>query len=202
MLSVYNCKPAFQICLRPAVRVLASHGVSPNQVTFGAMILSGLQGGAIALFPTDRWSLLLLPVVVFLRMALNAIDGLLAKEHGMQSRLGAALNEVGDVASDAALYLPLALIPGLPATSVVSFTVLGIISEVAGLAGASDGALRHYTGPMGKSDRAVLVGALSLVLGMGVPPGQWLDILFAAAVALSLLTVMTRVFKAAKPRII
>jgi CDP-diacylglycerol--glycerol-3-phosphate 3-phosphatidyltransferase len=40
-------------------------------------------------------------------MALNAIDGMLAKEFALKSRLGAMLNELGDVFSDAALYLPL-----------------------------------------------------------------------------------------------
>jgi CDP-diacylglycerol--glycerol-3-phosphate 3-phosphatidyltransferase len=42
-------------------------------------------------------------------MALNAIDGMLAREHGQASRLGAVLNELGDVVADAGLYLPLAL---------------------------------------------------------------------------------------------
>ena len=40
---------------------------------------------------------------------------MLAHEHGMESALGGILNELGDVVSDAALYLPFALIPGLHA---------------------------------------------------------------------------------------
>jgi len=36
-------------------------------------------------------------------MALNAIDGMLAREHHMQSKLGAILNELGDVVSDTVL---------------------------------------------------------------------------------------------------
>ena len=43
-------------------------------------------------------------------MALNAIDGMLAREYGQKSRLGAYLNELGDVVSDAALYAPFALL--------------------------------------------------------------------------------------------
>ena len=50
----------------------------------------------------------LLPAVLFVRMALNAIDGMLAREHGQKSALGAFLNELCDVVSDAALYLPFA----------------------------------------------------------------------------------------------
>lgn len=50
--------------------------------------------------------LLLLPIVLFIRMALNALDGMLARECNQQTRLGAILNETGDVISDIALYLP------------------------------------------------------------------------------------------------
>ena len=67
----------------------------------------------MAVWPTQRWPLILLPIILFLRMGLNAIDGMLAREHGMKSNLGAVLNEVGDVISDSALYLPLALVPGV-----------------------------------------------------------------------------------------
>jgi CDP-diacylglycerol--glycerol-3-phosphate 3-phosphatidyltransferase len=40
------------------------------------------------------------------RMAFNAIDGMIACEFGGKSRLGAYLNELSDVVADAALYLP------------------------------------------------------------------------------------------------
>ena len=50
-------------------------------------------------------------------MAFNAIDGMMAKEHGQASAAGAVLNELSDVIADAALYLPFALIPGLNAAA-------------------------------------------------------------------------------------
>ena len=55
-----------------------------------------------------RWPFLLLPLWLFVRMALNAVDGMLAREFGQKSRLGAYLNEISDVVSDAALYAPFA----------------------------------------------------------------------------------------------
>lgn len=61
--------------------------------------------------PESRWPLLLLPVFLFARMALNAINGMLAREHTMESPLGVILNEIGGRVSDAALYLPLACVP-------------------------------------------------------------------------------------------
>ena len=55
----------------------------------------------------------------------------------MQSRLGALLNELGDVLSDAALYLPLALIPGLPAVAIVLVVVLSVMVEMVGVVSVS-----------------------------------------------------------------
>ena len=52
--------------------------------------------------------LLLLPVWMLVRMALNALDGMMAREMEMATAAGAVLNEVGDVLSDLVLYVPLA----------------------------------------------------------------------------------------------
>ena len=111
----------------------------------------------------ERWPFLLIPLWLFLRMALNAIDGMLAREFGQKSRLGAYLNELGDVVSDAALYLPFALLPPFAALWIGIVIVLAVISEFAGVLGPAVGASRRYDGPMGKSDRAFVFGALGLV---------------------------------------
>ena len=110
MATIYALKPAFQAVLRPAVGRLAAAGVTANQVTIAAMVLSVGWGAVIAATAGAAFALLGLPVVLLLRMALNAIDGMLAREHGQASRLGFFLNETGDVVSDAALYLPLMLV--------------------------------------------------------------------------------------------
>ena len=69
----------------------------------------------------------LLPVILLVRMGLNAVDGMLAREFGQKSRLGAVLNEVGDVLSDAALYLPLALVPQISSWSMLAFVLMAVV---------------------------------------------------------------------------
>jgi CDP-diacylglycerol--glycerol-3-phosphate 3-phosphatidyltransferase len=196
MPSIYELKPRFQALLRPLTARLAAAGVSANQVTLAAMLLSLAAGGAIALFPGARALLLLIPVLLFVRMALNAIDGMLAREHGMKSAPGAILNELGDVVSDAALYLPLALIPGVSPVLTVVAVVLAVASEMSGVVAVQIGASRRYDGPMGKSDRAFVFGLIALLLGMGVTPGPWLTILLAAVCALLVATILRRAGKA------
>ncbi len=82
-------------------------------------------------------------MTLFVRMALNALDGMMAREHGMKSPAGAVLNELGDVVSDAGLYLPFALVPGVNATLVVLVVTLGIIGEMAGALGPLLGTIRR-----------------------------------------------------------
>ena len=119
MATIYDLKPRFQALLRPLSDALARAGLSANEVTLGALLLSAAHGAWLALMPGSAWPLLLLPVTLFLRMAFNAIDGMMAKEHGLASPAGAVLNELSDVIADAALYLPFALIHSLNGMLVV-----------------------------------------------------------------------------------
>jgi CDP-diacylglycerol--glycerol-3-phosphate 3-phosphatidyltransferase len=184
--SIYDIKPAFQNLLRPITRALAGAGITANQVTLAAAVLSCAVGACIAFFPGARWPLLVVPAFLFVRMALNAIDGMLAREHGMKSRLGAVLNEIGDVVSDSALYLPLAAVGAFNGLLIVLAVVLAIISEMTGVVAIQIGATRRYDGPMGKSDRAFVFGALGLYVSLGWPLpawGGWLMPMLAALVA-------------------
>lgn len=196
MATIYDLKPGFQALLRPACGALARAGVTANQVTVAAAVLSAAAGAAILLRPEASWPLLALPPVLFLRMALNAIDGMLAREHGMKSRLGAVLNELGDVIADAALYLPLAAVPGVTAWLVAGLVMAGILAEMAGVVGVQIGASRRYDGPLGKSDRAFVFGFLAFLLGVGIGAGMWIDILLGLALVLSAVTIVNRARRA------
>ncbi|WP_020561805.1 CDP-alcohol phosphatidyltransferase family protein [Methylosarcina fibrata] len=193
MATIYDLKPAFQNRLRPLTRKLADGGFTANQVTLAALALSLATGTLLAAMGRTRPEMyLMLPAVLLIRMALNAIDGMLAREHGMQSPLGAVLNELSDVVSDAALYLPFALLPGVSPTWVVLASVGALLTEMAGVVAVQIGASRRYDGPMGKSDRAFVFGAAGLAIGAGVVPGTWLNGLFGLVLALTLLTVVNR----------
>ena len=192
MASIYDLKPRFQALLRPMTNWIAARGVTANQVTVAAVAMSLAAGGLIAAYPKSRGLLFMLPVVLLVRMALNAIDGMLAREHGMKSRLGEVLNELGDVIADAGMYLPLGLVPGVRGWLVVTVVALGIISEMAGVVAVQIGAERRYDGPLGKSDRAFAFGAIAFVLACGVPPGRWLAMVLAAMALLAGFTILNR----------
>lgn len=193
MISVYQLKPAFQNILRIPTKLLARAGITANQVTIAAMLLSVTVGGLIFLYTQEKWPLILLGPFLIMRMALNAIDGMLAREHNMKSNLGAFLNELGDVISDIALYLPLALVSGFNPLLVILFICLMTLTEIAGLIAIQVGTQRRYDGPMGKSDRALFFGILCFSIGLGLEVGSWLTGILILVNILSVLTVVNRV---------
>jgi CDP-diacylglycerol--glycerol-3-phosphate 3-phosphatidyltransferase len=193
MLSIYQLKPAFQNLLRPGVKRLYDRGVTANQVTLFAAVVSVLLGIILMALPQHTWLFALIPLWMILRMALNAVDGMLAREFGQQSRLGAYLNELCDLIADSALFLPFALLPGVSPLLVVLVVLLALISEYAGVLGPMVGASRRYDGPMGKSDRAFCFGVLGAGVASGLLPAIWLNGLLAVILALLLYTLYNRV---------
>ncbi|MGB5853779.1 MAG: CDP-alcohol phosphatidyltransferase family protein [Oceanisphaera sp.] len=193
MISIYSLKPRFQNLLRPMVRRLAARGVTANQVTLAAAAVSLLIAVVIAWQAPRLWLFALIPVWMLLRMALNAIDGMLAREFGQQSKLGAYLNELCDVVADSALYLPFALIPGVSAPLVLVVVLMAAFVEYAGVLGLMVGASRRYDGPMGKSDRAAAFGVLGAGGAMGLINSAWVTVILALILVLLMYTLYNRV---------
>ena len=192
-MTLYALKPRFQAALRPRAAWLAGVGVTANQITVAAAVGSLLAGAAIAGRADARPMFLIVPVWLFARMALNAMDGMLAREFGQKSVLGGYLNEVGDVVSDAALYSPFALIEPFTWPSIGLLIGLSIMTEFAGVLGPGIGASRRYDGPMGKSDRAVVFGALGLWVGSSAPLPSWIGWSVPILAALLVVTVINRI---------
>jgi CDP-diacylglycerol---glycerol-3-phosphate 3-phosphatidyltransferase len=192
-MTFYALKPRFQDLLRPLVAPLPRIGVTANLVTVVAALGSIVAGAVTAWFADSRTVFLIIPFWLLARMALNAIDGMLAREFHQKSVLGGYLNEIGDVVSDAALYAPFALVAPFGSLGIGLVIVLSIMTEFAGALGPTIGASRRYDGPMGKSDRAVVFGALALWVGCSAPIPAWLGSAVPILAILLVLTVVNRV---------
>ena len=162
-MSIYDLKPKFQNLLRPLVITLEQRGVTANQVTLTACAISVILGLILTALSGYHWLFILIPIWLFVRMALNAIDGMLAREFNQKSRLGGYLNEITDVVSDAALYLPFAFVHPFDSLQIGLIIWLSALTEFCGVLGQVQGKTRRYDGPLGKSDRAFLFGVLGLV---------------------------------------
>lgn len=197
-LSIYQLKPRFQQLLRPLVGALAAARLTPNQLTVGTALLMVAYGALLACWPQQPVLWLALVGVMPLRMALNALDGLLARFTQQQTPLGAVLNEVCDLVADLALYLPFALLPGVHPVLAVVAVALAAVAETTGLAALAAGGVRRFDGPMGKSDRAVAYGAMGLMVGLGAP-AAWLNATLALVALLLVWTTFNRLRAAVLP---
>lgn len=163
-MSIYELKPRFQALLRPMVAGCASLGISANMVTTAALLLSFLWGYFFLAFPDAVWVFVSLPFVLFVRMALNAIDGMIARQFNQSSTFGMWFNEVSDIVSDIVLYVPLVIAMDMSILGTGLLPLLIILAELAGILPViyRSGA-RRYEGPMGKSDRAFAFGLLAII---------------------------------------
>lgn len=198
MISIYNIKPKFQKLLRPTLEKLYRLNISANQITISSIVLSLIIG--IAFWFSDVYNLLFLalPIGLLIRMALNALDGMMAKEYNQQSKKGELLNEVGDIISDLFIYFPLLKFENGIIYIIVAFICLSLINEFSGIMGKIVGGERRYEGPMGKSDRAFVLsiyGIFSYVFPSVLAYSNWL---FSIVLFLLVLSTITRLSKAIK----
>ncbi|WP_201602491.1 alpha/beta fold hydrolase [Psychrobacter piscatorii] len=186
-MSLYQLKSHFQDQLRPISNALVEQNITANQVTVSAVLLSVGTAYMIAKLAVEKQRLwLLLPSSLFVRMALNAIDGMMAREHNQASTLGAILNEVGDIVADTALLA--SLLPHVADQKsdasaislsthqhtnnqqhIFSLIALSISIELLGIASSAVLGSRANQGPLGKSDRAFVLGTLGAVMGIKTP---------------------------------
>lgn len=198
MISVYNLKPKFQQLLMPITRIVHNLGISANKVTVFTMIISVLFGIYPFLFEPKNIYWLLVPLFFFIRMALNAIDGVIAKTYNQITPLGGFLNELGDIVSDSAVILAFINFAPTQYMYLVVFALLAALTEAAGLCAKGISGNRGYKGPMGKSDRAFVLGTLSLLIGLGYMTEKAFIIVISVLCILSIYTVYNRVQQSLK----
>ena len=195
MISFYKIKPKFQKLLKPILVGLYKFGITANQITVSSIVLSFFIGVSLWFHPDYRLGLIVVPIGLLLRMSLNALDGMMARTYNMQSKFGEVLNEIGDVISDLFIFIPMTQIKGLNHELLAFFIGLSIINEFAGFMGKLIGKERRYDGPMGKSDRAFLVGIICCILFFRPINLIIINSIFIGASALIVLSTVIRLKK-------
>lgn len=196
MISVYKLKPKFQQLLNPILLFLNRCNITANQITISSIILSVIIGFLFWNADSSKWFFLSLPIGLLLRMALNALDGMMARRFNQTSKLGEVLNEVGDIISDFIVFFPLLKFQPESLYLIIVFIILSVINEFSGLLGKAIGGERRYDGPMGKSDRALLLGIYGLIMFFGVNITSISMYIFGAVVLLLTISTYIRLKKA------
>ncbi|WP_329023622.1 CDP-alcohol phosphatidyltransferase family protein [Streptomyces sp. NBC_00690] len=165
MNGLYSLKPWYAARLSGVRGALARRDVSPDALTAAGVVSAAGAAAALAWLPAP---LAAVPVALLLaaRLAFANLDGALARDTGRTTRRGALLNELGDRAADLVVlagFLVLAPL-WLVAITALAATLPSWVS----LAGAAAGAPRRNGGPMGKTERCLLV-LVAAATGWAVP---------------------------------
>ena len=138
--------------------------VDPNHISYamlpvGALIAATYWVGAQG----QPWMYLLAIALMFFRMFLGTLDGLVATHYGKGSKKGEIVNRLAPELCDVMYLLALALarqewlLPGLLAIAAAWLITF------AGLVGATTGLPTQSVGPAGQTDRLALLQVLSLL---------------------------------------
>lgn len=189
MLDLPDTKPMLERLFRPVALGLSRCGVRPNGLTLASLAISTLAGTLALVAPTRTWPLLVILAAMLTRLALNHMDGIIARERAMKTPLGGLLNEIATPVEDMALYLPLAARPEMPAALIVGAVMSCVLVEIAGLASLAIGGARRFDGPMTKVLRGAFFGVLAGAIVLDLAPAAWAPV--ALVLALILLGVTT-----------
>jgi len=161
--GLYALKPWYAGRLTPIRRRLVAGHVSPAVITVAGIAFGGGAGAAIAVVRPGVVAGLIVACLLAARLACANLDGGVARESGRTTALGAVLNEAGDRAAElAALAGCLAI---APAGLVLAAALAATLPSWTALAGAAAGMPRIQGGPVGKTERCLL---LALLAGTGL----------------------------------
>lgn len=159
--SLYSLKPRFVAALDVITHRLAVRGTTPNAVTAAGIPVALLGAFAVVLGTVNSWAWLTVPVCALALMALNAIDGSLARSTGQTTTRGAVLNEMIDRLGDLILVGSLAVVA--PRAMVAIALIFVLTAEVVALVGWGALGERALVGVMGKPDRALMISAGAVI---------------------------------------
>ena len=198
MISVYNIKPKFQELLKPILALMHKQGITANQITISSILLSFVIGIGFWFADINITLFLILPIGLFLRMALNALDGMMARTYNQQSKKGEVLNEIGDLVSDLFVFVPLLKFEKEIFYLIVVFICLSIINEFAGILGKVVSNVRRYEGPMGKSDRTLILGVYGILSYFSINFNEYSIYIFSVITSLLIISTFIRIKKSLK----
>ena len=179
--GLYALKPWYAARLGSVRDALVERRVSPNAITLAGVGFAGAAGLALATLPAGTAALAVAPLLAA-RLACANLDGGVARQAGTTSRAGAVWNEVGDRAAEYAVLAGCVAIAPLPL--VVAAALAATLPSWVALAGAAAGAPRLQGGPVGKTERCLLLVAVAAT--------GWVGPLLAVLAAGSLATALLR----------
>ncbi len=157
--GLYSFKSWYADLLAPVRRLLVDTGVSPAAITMAGIVFGGGAGAALALVRPGLVAGTVVAVLLAARLGCANLDGGVARDGDRATPFGSVLNEAGDrVAELLALAGCLAF---APAALVLAAALAATLPSWVALAGAAAGLPRVQGGPVGKTERCLVLALMA-----------------------------------------
>ncbi|HEY3659740.1 MAG TPA: CDP-alcohol phosphatidyltransferase family protein [Candidatus Udaeobacter sp.] len=150
-----------------ATRFCVRHGIHPDAISYLSIVAALI--AAICFWKSGgrRWLLIVAPLLCYVRLWLNMLDGLVALAAGKASRRGEILNDLPDRISDIVIFVAVAH-SGLMNPFIGYWAaIFSVLTSYVGLFGQALGVQRQFGGIMSKPWRMLALNA-----------GAWLTFFF------------------------
>lgn len=175
-------------------RLVLRAGISPNTISVVSIIFALAGSYALYCWPVGPAALIAAAVCVQLRLLCNMLDGMVAVEGGLQSRVGVLYNEIPDRVADSLFIVALGYAAGAAWLGWLGALAAAVTAYIRVLGGAS-GLPQDFRGPLAKPQRmfVMTLGCLLAAAEIAVRGSSWSLLVAAWVIAVgALLTCVLR----------
>ena len=145
----------FRATARLAVRLCVRWNIHPDAISYSSIVVSALAGACFWRAAACPWLLLAGPVVCYVRLWLNMLDGMVALAARKASLRGEILNDLPDRISDVLIFAGVAHSGLCAVDSGYWAAIFALLTAYVGMLGQAVGVHREFSGVMSKPWRMV-----------------------------------------------
>ena len=157
--GLYSFKSWYAGRLAPVRRFLVAARVPPGAITAAGIVFGGSAGAALALLRPGPGAGVVVALLLAARLACANLDGGVARDGDRATPFGSVLNEVGDRGAE--LLALAGCLAFAPSALVAVAALAATLPSWVALAGAAAGFRRVQGGPVGKTERCLLIALLA-----------------------------------------
>jgi CDP-diacylglycerol---glycerol-3-phosphate 3-phosphatidyltransferase len=157
--GLYSFKSWYADLLAPVRRVLVAADVAPAVITMAGIAFGAGAGTALALLRPGPVAGVVVAVLLAARLGCANLDGGVARDGDRATPFGSVLNEAGDRGAELAALA--GCLTFAPAALVLAAALAATLPSWVALAGAAAGLPRVQGGPVGKTERCLLIALMA-----------------------------------------
>src|SRR6185369_9499991 len=138
----------FRATARLAVAICVRCNIHPDVISYASIVASGAAGVCFWRAGKYPWLLVVAPLLCYMRLWLNMLDGMVALAAGKASRRGEILNDLPDRVSDVLIFAGVAHSGLCAPASGYWAAIFALLTAYVGTLGQAVGAKREFGGVM------------------------------------------------------